>query len=556
MIAVPVVPVHGAGLKFPPDTCASMSQPRPPLVFDRTKTAMTLFEALLQASKLYGAKKIIIEDQDRQPLTYRRLILGSLVLGGKLAALTQRNEAVGLLLPSANGLAVALFGLNAFGRVPALLNFTAGLRNMTAAVKTAMIRTIVTSRRFVEIAKLEDVVAGLSAIEVSPGKRVRFIYLEDVKASIGKVDKAKGIARGLYAPRFHQAHALRPDQAAVILFTSGTEGTPKGVVLSNRNLVSNAQQIHAHASGMLTPDDIVFNPLPMFHSFGLTAATLMPLLSGMRTVLYPSPLHYKQVPELIAKTKATVLFATDTFCQGYVRAAAGDNLATIRYVVAGAERVKEQTRSMWSRAGAIILEGYGATECSPVLACNLPDINEPGTVGPLLPGIECRLDPVEGITGGGRLHVSGPNVMMGYMTADRPGIVVPPENGWHDTGDIVDFDGAKRVVIKGRAKRFAKLGGEMVSLAAVESMIADLWAEHNHVVVAVPDQRKGEQLVLLTEKPDPSREAIMAVAKAAGVPELWVPKQILTVDDIPLLGSGKVDFPAARRLARRQPADA
>ncbi len=533
-----------------------MSQKSPPLSFDALGTSTTLFAAMLDACRLHGADKIIIEDQDRQPLTYKRLILASLVLGDKLARSTQRNEAVGVLLPTANGLAVTLLGLNAFGRVAAILNFTAGLKNLGAAVKTGMIRTIITSKRFIEAAKLEDIIAGLSMIEVSPGKRLRILYLEDVRASIGKLDKFKGLARTLYASRLHRARGLRPDQAAVILFTSGTEGSPKGVVLSNRNLVANARQIYAHASGMLTPADVVFNPLPMFHSFGLTAATLMPLLSGMRTVLYPSPLHYKQVPELIRKTKATVLFATDTFLLGYVRAADAKDLTSIRYVIAGAERVKDQTRLLWAETGATILEGYGATECSPVLACNLPDINGHGTVGRLLPGIESRLDPVDGISDGGRLFVRGPNVMLGYMHADKPGLVVPPEDGWHDTGDIVIFDEVGRVAIKGRAKRFAKLGGEMISLAAVEGLITELWAEHNHVVVAVPDARKGEQLVLITEKVDASREAITAAARMAGLPELWVPKQILTVPAIPLLGSGKVDFPAAMQLARKQAAAA
>ena len=533
-----------------------MSRQSSQLGFDAAKTATTLFAAVLEASLLHGTAKTIIEDQDRQPLTYKRLILGSLVLGDKLAQLTQRNEAVGVLLPTANGLAVTLLGLNAFGRVAALLNFTAGLKNLSAAVRTGMIRTVVTSRRFIETAKLEDIVAGLASIELSRGQKLRIVYLEDVRASIGKLDKVKGAARSLYTSRLHRAHGLRPDQAAVILFTSGTEGSPKGVVLSNRNLVANARQIYAHASGMLTPADIVFNPLPMFHSFGLTAATLMPLLSGMRTVLYPSPLHYKQVPDLIRKTKATVLFATDTFLQGYARAAGPEDLASIRYVVAGAERVKEQTRAMWAKTGATILEGYGATECSPVLACNLPDINGPGTVGPLLPGVEARLDAVEGIAEGGRLVVRGPNAMLGYMQADKPGVVVPPEGGWHDTGDIVIFDQAGRIAIKGRAKRFAKLGGEMISLAAVEGMITELWPEHNHVVVAVPDPRKGEQLVLITEKADLAREAILAAARAAGVPELWVPKQIMAVPVIPLLGSGKVDFPAAMLLARGQTAAA
>lgn len=533
-----------------PDPSHVMKQQPITPVFDESATATTLFAALLDAARVHGADKGIIEDQERQPLTYKRLILGSLVLGHKLALLTTRNEAVGVLLPTTNGLAVTLFGLNAYGRVAAMLNFTAGLKNLGAAVNTGLIKTVVTSRRFIETAKLEELVAGLAAFKIAGGRPLKIVYLEDVRKSIGTLDKVRGAARSLYAQRFHRAHGLKPDQAAVILFTSGTEGSPKGVVLSNRNLVANARQIFAHASGMLTPADIVFNPLPMFHSFGLTAATLMPLLSGMRTVLYPSPLHYKQVPDLIAKTKATVLFATDTFLQGYARAADAGDLASIRIVVAGAERVKDQTRATWAKTGATILEGYGATECSPVLACNLPDINGPGTVGRLLPGVESRLEPVEGIAEGGRLMVRGPNVMMGYMQADRPGILVPPEGGWHDTGDIVIFDEQGRVAIRGRAKRFAKLGGEMISLAAVEIMVTDLWPEHNHVVVAVPDPRKGEQLVLITDKPDPTRDAILAAARTGGVPELWVPKQIVTVTGIPLLGSGKVDFPAAIQLAR------
>lgn len=523
-----------------------------PLPFDIATSSTTVFGALLAAARLHGAGKQILEDHERQPLTYKRLILGSLVLGHKLSHHAKRSEAVGVLLPTANGMAVTVLGLNAFGRVAALLNYTAGLRNLRAALATGTIRTLVTSRRFVAAAKLEDVVAGLADFEVAPGRKLAIVYLEDVRASIGGLDKARGLARSLYADRLHSRHGLRPDQPAVILFTSGTEGAPKGVVLSNRNLVANARQIYTHAQGMLSPADTVLNPLPMFHSFGLTAATLMPLLSGMRTVLYPSPLHYKQVPELVAKTSATVLFATDTFMQGYARSAGEGELKSVRYVVAGAERVKDQTRATWAKLGAIVLEGYGATECSPVLACNLPTSNGPDTVGPLLPGIEARLDAVDGIAGAGKLSVRGPNVMLGYMLADKPGVVVPPEGGWHDTGDIVAFDDADRVAIKGRVKRFAKLGGEMISLAAVEGLVSEVWPEHNHVVVSVPDPRKGEHLVLITERSDAARDPLLAKAREAGVPELWVPRQIMAVAAIPLLGSGKVDFPAAIQLARAE----
>jgi acyl-[acyl-carrier-protein]-phospholipid O-acyltransferase / long-chain-fatty-acid--[acyl-carrier-protein] ligase len=516
-----------------------------PLKFDVRHCETTLFTALLGTMQRLGGKRIALEDQERVALSYERLVLGALVLGAKLAERTRRAENVGVLLPNVNGLAVTVFGLNAYGRVAAMLNFTAGIRNLKSAVETGVIRTIVTSKRFIDTAKLDDLIAELAQTEVTPGRKIEIIYLEDMRKTISGRDKAMGMLRSFYAGRFHKKQGLRADQAAVVLFTSGTEGAPKGVVLSNRNVVANARQIFAHANGMLKSDDIVMNPLPMFHSFGLTAATIMPLLNGMKVVLYPSPLHYKQVPQLIKATQATVLFATDTFLQGYARAADTGELSSVRYVIAGAERVKDATRTMWDKTGALILEGYGATECAPVLACNLPPINMPGTVGPLLPGLESRLDPVEGIHDGGKLVVRGPNVMLGYMMADKPGILVPPVDGWHDTGDIVTFDEHRRVAIKGRAKRFAKLAGEMISLAAVETMVSSLWPEHNHVVVSLPDPRKGEQLVLVTDKPNADKASLLAQARAEGFPELWVPRAIMVVGSIPVLGSGKVDFPAA-----------
>ena len=519
--------------------------------FDVAAAQVTVFQAFLAAARTHGKDKVILEDAERAPLTYGRTVLGALILGDKIAGFTRRAEAVGVLLPNVTGMAVTLLALNAYGRVGALLNFTSGIKNLRSAVRTACVETVLTSRRFIDIAKLQDVVAALAETEVAPGKRLKIVYLEDLRKTIGSLDKAKGVWRSLRAGAVHARHALRPDQPAVILFTSGTEGAPKGVVLTNANLVANARQIWQHAAGMLSPADVALNPLPMFHSFGLTAGALMPLLSGMKCVLYPSPLHYKQIPALVKATRATVLFATDTFLQGYGRAADKGDLDSVRFVVAGAERVKDQTRAMWSAFGTTILEGYGATECSPVLACNLPQTNTPGTVGPLLPGLEVRLEPVEGITEGGKLVVKGPNVMAGYMMADKPGVIVPPKDGWHDTGDIVAIDDRGLVAIKGRAKRFAKIGGEMVSLAAVESMISQLWPDANHVVVNMPDPRKGEQLVLVTEKGEANREALLAGAQGEGFPELWIPRSVLVVATIPLLGSGKVDFPATIEMVRQ-----
>ncbi|WP_332696196.1 AMP-binding protein [Bosea sp. (in: a-proteobacteria)] len=509
--------------------------------FDAEGARTTLFSALLAAAAHHGKARIALEDPERQPISFGRLVLGALVMGRKLASLTQAGEKVGLLLPNMQGMAVTLFGLCAYGRVPALLNFTAGAKNLKAACEIAPISTIVTSRRFIDQAKLDE---ELEAI----GQGRRVIYLEDVRKQLTSLDKALGALAALVPGLVHRRHAAGPDDPAVVLFTSGTEGKPKGVVLSHANLVSNARQIFQLAAGFLSERDIVMNPLPAFHSFGLTAGLLMPLLHGMKVVLYPSPLHYKQVPKLIGEMGCTFLFATDTFLQGYARAADEGDLKSVRYVVAGAERVKPETRRLWEPYGTTILEGYGCTECSPVLACNTPVATREGSVGRLLPGIAAKLEPVEGIHEGGRLLVKGPNVMLGYLNADSPGAIAPPEGGWHDTGDIVSIDDGF-ITIKGRARRFAKLGGEMVSLAAVESMVAGLWPGYNHVVVALPDVRKGEQLVLVTEKPDAERKALQDEARAQGFPELWMPKALLVTRVIPVLGNGKIDYGATRELA-------
>jgi acyl-[acyl-carrier-protein]-phospholipid O-acyltransferase/long-chain-fatty-acid--[acyl-carrier-protein] ligase len=509
--------------------------------FDVEGARLSLFQALLATIARHGKSRIALEDPERKPLSYGNLVLGALVLGRKLAAVTKPGEKVGLMLPNVQGMAVTLFGLSAYGRVPALLNFTAGLKNLSAACEIGPISTIVTSRRFIDQAKLDDIVDAL-------GRGRRVIYLEDVRKELTSLDKAIGALASLAPGLALRSHVAKPDDPAVVLFTSGTEGKPKGVVLSHANLVSNARQVFEHAEGVISERDIFMNPLPAFHSFGLTAGMLVPLLHGMKVVLYPSPLHYKQVPKLIAETGATFLLATDTFLQGYARAADEGDLTSVRYVVAGAERVKPETRRMWQPYGTTILEGYGCTECSPVLACNTPQAMREGTVGRLLPGITGKLEPVEGISEGGRLCVRGPNVMLGYLNADNPGAIVPPEGGWHDTGDIVAIDDGF-VAIKGRAKRFAKLGGEMVSLAAVESMIAGLWPGHNHVVVALPDVRKGEQLVLVTEKPDAEKKALQDEAKRQGFPELWLPKAILVTRAIPVLGNGKIDYGGTRELA-------
>lgn len=505
----------------------------------------TLFQALLEARALHGGGKPAVEDIERKPLSYDRLVTGALVLGRKMSRQTRPGEVVGLMLPSAAGAAVSFFALQAFGRVPAMLNFTSGSANLLSACRTAEIRTVYTSRRFVAQAKLEEVAAALEA-------EVKVIYLEDLRREIGPLAKLRGLLSRPFAGKVHAracgAKRLDPNTPGLVLFTSGSEGQPKGVVLSHDNLLANCRQLAARID--FNPTDSVFNALPVFHSFGLTGGMLLPLFSGVKTFMYPSPLHYRIVPVLAYDTNATILFGTDTFLAGYARMAHPYDFYALRYVFAGAERVRDETRRQWmEKFGLRILEGYGATECAPVIAVNSPMHFRAGTVGRLLPGLDHRLEPVPGVEEGGRLLVAGPNVMLGYLKFDNPGALEPPPDGWYDTGDIVDIDEDGYVRILGRAKRFAKVAGEMVSLGAVENLVSALWPEEMHAVVALPDARKGEQLVLLTERQEVSREAISAHARSEGASELMVPRQIFTIEKLPLLGSGKVDHPGAKALA-------
>ena len=518
------------------------------MMFATSDTDRTLFEALRDARAVHGGRAIALEDVKREPLAYDRLILGARLLGGRLKAITAPGEAVGVMLPNVNPALVTFFALQAGGRIPAMLNYTSGPAQIEAACNAARIKTVITARAFVEQARLEPVIARLEG----SGRRV--VWLEDLAKEISGPAKLLGLiayhlSRPFAAPRSDPKAA---DAPAVILFTSGSEGAPKGVVLSHRNVLANCAQVAARID--FNPTDRVLNALPIFHSFGLTGATLLPLFNGVRTLLYPNPLHYGAIPAFAYDANATILFGSDTFLAGYARTAQAYDFYSLRYIFAGAEPVKPETRALFSeKFGLRILEGYGVTECAPVIAVNTPMHFQAGSVGQILPGIDTRIEPVEGIDVGGRLFVHGPNVMAGYYLADAPGVLQPPPSGWHDTGDIVSLDALGFVTIRGRAKRFAKIGGEMVSLAAVEGYAAALWPDSAHAVVARPDRRKGEQLVLFTTAPQASAQALLAWGRSHGVAELTLPKEVRTLEALPVLGTGKTDYVALNAMSVDQP---
>lgn len=546
------------------------------MMFKSTSTDHTLFESLLHASEVHGRRHLIAEDIARKPLSYGGFIVRTFTLSRVLTRIVLHDSAVGIMLPNTVATSVSFFALQAMGKTPAMLNFTAGATSIVQACGTACLRTVLSSRKFIETAKLESIVDAIS------DAGLHIVYLEDVAAQVRWHDKAYGLIasrmpylvyrRNLASTADHAltqakrqdhvspsshpsnasmhggAHIGTADAAAVILYTSGSEGSPKGVVLSHRNILANCGQVASRVD--FGPQDIVLNVLPMFHSFGLTGGTLLPILSGIKTFYYPSPLHYRIVPELIYDTNATIMFGTDTFLSAYARAAHPYDMHSIRYIFAGAEKLRDETRRTYAdKYGVRIFEGYGATEMSPVISLNTPMQNQPGTAGRLLPGITPRIEPIPGIPTGGLLHIKGPNVMKGYLKADAPGQLQAPTDGWYDTGDIVMIDGLGFVTIQGRQKRFAKIAGEMVSLTAVETAVSTLWPNAQHAAVNLPDARKGEQIVLLTTQANASRDALLQWFKEQKLAEIALPRRIICVASLPTLGTGKTDFQKAKQIA-------
>lgn len=500
-----------------------------------------LMHGLSSAYKAVGSSTVIADDILKTPLTYQAFYWRTSLLARALQAPLAGTSYVGLMLPTSTGAALSFFALHQIGRVPVMLNFSAGEQALKAAVEMIPLTHIITSRAFVEKGGLEPVVAFLSTM-------TKIIYLEDVRQTIGKIPALLSLAKLKCVGTSGQttSHASASDPA-VVLFTSGSEGLPKGVVLSHANLLSNIAQVKSVLK--FHPSDVMFNALPAFHSFGLVVGTILPVLLGIRVFFYPNPLHYKQIPKLCRENGATILLGTDTFLKGYAATTGDGDFKTLRLVVAGAERLKESTAETYrSRFGIEILQGYGVTETSPVLCCNAPDANRPGTVGRLMPGIEAKITPVDGISDGGLLHVKGPNIMSGYIKHDKPGIL-QPAGEWHDTGDVVTIDAGGYLRIVGRVKRFAKIGGEMVSLAAVEELAQQCSPERAHAAVSLADEKKGEQIILCTEDAALTREALIKQLSAAGLSELCLPKKLVYMETLPRLGNGKLDYPAIGKQA-------
>lgn len=489
-----------------------------------------LFDKLLDAGQLHGSSKIMAEDINGK-VNYRQAIVASYVLGGKLRPILMGEKTVGVMLPNSIGHLITLFALFYLGKTPAILNFSAGAENNLDCGENAGVKTILTSRVFIEKGNFAELEARLAA-------RFRLVYLEDFKQRVGWPDKVTGIVK--YLARKKAAPA-----AGLILFTSGSESKPKGVVLRHDNILANINQIACVID--YTHRDKMLNALPMFHSFGLTAGTLLPVLGGIEVFLYPSPLHFKIIPEIAYDRNITLLLGTPTFLNGYARYAHPYDFYNLRYVLAGGEKLKDEVRQIWQeKFGIRIFEGYGTTETAPVLSINTPLFNRTGTVGRFLPGIEYRIEVVPGIDEGGNLFVKGPNVMAGYMLYGK-GFIPAPE--WYDCGDVVNIDNERFVSIRSRLKRFAKISGEMVSLDAVEKAAEKCFGTDRNAAINLPDARKGERIILYTMSKNASKQALREFMSLSRQSMLAMPTEVIIVDKLPLLGSGKTDYVTLKALA-------
>ena len=501
-----------------------------------------LFDSLIEQRRLWGGRHTVAREPDGTVVNWNGLITRIFVLQQIVESLSEVDERIGIMLPNTVMTLAAIVGTQHADREPAMINYSMGSRALLAACEIAKVRKVLTSRRFVDEGKFQPLVDALTA------GGLEMIYLEDLVAKLTTRQKIGSLVSSLCAQPTPDAEKYAT-RNAVVLFTSGSEGTPKPVALSHLNFQANIAQVRTTLD--FWKSDVMIAVMPMFHSFGLSTGVLMPLLTGMTIAFYPTPLHYKKIPQYSYETKGTVLLGTNAFLAGYAKNADPFDFFEMRYVVCGGDKLKEATSQIWmQKFGIRVLEGYGVTEGSPVVSVNRMGRCHPGSIGRPLPGIEVSITPVEGVHEGGRLVIKGPNVMKGYIQAD--GSILPPPETGYDTGDIVTIDDENYITIQGRAKRFAKIGGEMVSLTHVEEVVQEVWPDDAVAVVSIPDDTRGEVIVMLTERPNPNRDELRAGLSERGLPELAIPKKVIQVEAIPRIGAGKTDYQSAARIVQEQ----
>ena len=494
-----------------------------------------------------------VADTTGTELSFGKTLIGGMLLSRWLRKNATQDSMIGIVLPASVGGALANIAVFLSGKIPVNLNFTAGQEAMNSAIRQCGIRTILSSRVFLSKANLGEL----------PG----MVFLEQVRGSFTAIEKLLTFMNAFFLPSrvlvLRYSKSKKTQDLATVIFSSGSTGTAKGVMLSHHNILANIESVRQVIQ--LNLNDNVMGVLPFFHSFGFSISLWLPLIAGFGAIYHPNPMDAKTIGETIQKYKATIFISTPTFYSNYLRRCTVEEFATLRYVIAGAEKLREPIRTAFKQKyGLDLLEGYGCTELAPVVSVNLPDVagdpdmqigHKPGTVGHPIPGVAVRVvDPDTGQalpTGSeGMLIARGPNVMLGYL--DNPELTRQAlRDGWYVTGDIASLDEDGFITITDRISRFSKVGGEMIPHMVIEEAINKLLGEAASVVTAVPDAQRGEKLIAFYTRNGVSAEELWEQLNKSDLPKLWIPKRenIHCIDSIPLLGSGKVDLKQVKALA-------
>jgi acyl-[acyl-carrier-protein]-phospholipid O-acyltransferase / long-chain-fatty-acid--[acyl-carrier-protein] ligase len=492
---------------------------------------MLLHQHFVKIAKRYGNKLAFIDRTSDRRVTYTKALIASLILSDKFRK--YEEGFLGIMIPTSAGCALSILGTLMSGRTPVLINYSTGAAsNAMYAQKKCNFKTIITSKALLEKINC-PVIDGM-------------VFIEDIMEAISAGEKLKAALKAkLPMPLiFRMVHGGQDDDNVVILFTSGSEKDPKAVQLTHRNITSNIESFSKAVN--IYEEDVMLANLPYFHVFGLTVNLWTPLYFGMTIVTYANPLEYKTICTIVREEKPTIIVGTPSFLWGYLRKSEQDDFKSVRLIVSGADKCPDVLRTEFrDKHGITLYEGYGATETSPVISTNTPEHNKPGSVGKVLPDVMVRIENYEtgkecGVGETGRILVKGTLVMPGYLDEFEE-TSMRIRHGWYDTGDMGYLDADGFLWHCGRLKRFVKIGGEMISLVKVEDVLQKCLPENiTCSVVEVPDALKGVRIVAaVTQKID---EKKILKQMSEELPNIALPKQFVVIDELPKMGSGKVDF--------------
>ncbi|MGO9013457.1 MAG: AMP-binding protein [Dissulfurispiraceae bacterium] len=501
---------------------------------------MLLHHHFVQTAKKYGKKLAFIDCTTDKRVTYSKALIASLILADKFRK--YEEGFLGIMLPTSAGAALSILGTLMSGKTPVIINYSTGASdNVRNAQRKCNVKTVITSKALLEKIKCEPV-DGM-------------VFIEDIMERVSVSDKLKATIKASLPAELcirRYIHAGDEDDNLVILFTSGSEKDPKAVQLTHRNIASNIESVSKIID--LNDKDRMLANLPFFHVFGLTVNLWVPFYFGMTIISYANPLDYKIICNIVRDHKPTIMVGTPSFLWGYLRKSESGDFGSLRYVICGADKCPETLQEEFQKKHGITLyEGYGTTETSPVISANTPGNSRPGSVGKILPGVQVRIENYE--TGAdcrfgevGRVLVKGDIVMKGYFD-DLEETSMRIRHGWYDTGDMGFFDEDGYLWHSGRLKRFVKIGGEMVSLVRVENTLERFLPQDvSCCVVEIPDTIKGAKIVAAVTRQLDEKKMLKDMSKH--LPNIALPSQFVVIEELPKMGSGKIDFRGTTEIVR------